>query len=220
MIDLMGISPQIIQEIKKQNYPAGKTKTLLAAIKLFSQQGFAATSTAQIADTAGVSQGTIFKYFKTKRDLLKAVITPVINNLIPQIQKDFLEHFQDRHFDNADDLAFAIVRDRYQFLMANQQLLLILIDQILTNQGLRDELVQNATTTPTENEHYDKIVHSFTPLLGAKAVNFQLYFRRMLRLLLGFFLEEYVIHGKLPEKEPTTELKIMAKQLIIAVREH
>ena len=41
--------------------PPGKKKTLLAAIELFSQQGYNGTSTAQIAEKAGISQATIFK---------------------------------------------------------------------------------------------------------------------------------------------------------------
>lgn len=50
----------------------------LAAIELFSQQGFDGTSTAQIAEKAGVSQATIFRYYKTKEDLLNAAIEPII----------------------------------------------------------------------------------------------------------------------------------------------
>lgn len=44
--------------------PPGKRKTLRAAAKLFSEQGYDRTSTAQIAKTAGISEGTVFKYFK------------------------------------------------------------------------------------------------------------------------------------------------------------
>lgn len=43
-----------------------------AAIALFAAQGYARTTTKEIAQAAGVSEGTIFKYFPTKRDLLLA----------------------------------------------------------------------------------------------------------------------------------------------------
>ncbi len=49
-----------------------------AAIELFAAQGYARTTTKEIARAAGVSEGTIFKYFPTKRDLLLAFFTPEI----------------------------------------------------------------------------------------------------------------------------------------------
>ncbi len=50
--------------------PPGKKKTLEAAIILFGKKGYNGTSTLEIAKAAGVSQATVFKYFRTKEDLL------------------------------------------------------------------------------------------------------------------------------------------------------
>lgn len=51
------------------------TKRILkVAAKLFAEQGFEATSTADIAYRAGVAQGTIFYYFPQKSDLIIAAI--------------------------------------------------------------------------------------------------------------------------------------------------
>ena len=47
---------------------------LLAATKLFSENGYANTSTKKIADAAGVNELTIFRQFKSKSNLLQAVI--------------------------------------------------------------------------------------------------------------------------------------------------
>jgi AcrR family transcriptional regulator len=44
------------------------------ALALFAEHGYDGTSTRQIATAAGVTEGLIFKYFPTKRDLLRAVI--------------------------------------------------------------------------------------------------------------------------------------------------
>ena len=76
--------------LAEQKIPKGKRSVLLAGLDLFSQYGFNGTSTAQIATKAGTSQATIFKYFKTKEDLLLAIIQPIIKNLLPIYQKDFL----------------------------------------------------------------------------------------------------------------------------------
>jgi len=71
--------------LKVQKMPAGKKKTLSAAVELFSRQGYNGTSTAQIAEKASISQATIFKYFKTKEQLLSEIIEP----LIPELKKEF-----------------------------------------------------------------------------------------------------------------------------------
>ena len=67
--------------LEHHKMPAGKKKTLVAAIELFSQQGYNGTSTAQIAEKAGISQATIFKYFKTKSDLLSEIMQPMISKV-------------------------------------------------------------------------------------------------------------------------------------------
>jgi AcrR family transcriptional regulator len=46
-----------------------KEKILAVALDLFNKLGFERTSTKQIARKAGVAEGTIFNYFKTKDDL-------------------------------------------------------------------------------------------------------------------------------------------------------
>lgn len=52
----------------------GQERILAAAGKLFAERGFDRTSTARIAAEAGVPHGLIFYHFKTKMDLLLALI--------------------------------------------------------------------------------------------------------------------------------------------------
>lgn len=46
-----------------------KNRILEAAMCLFAEQGFEATTVAQITEAAGVAKGTFFNYFKTKEDV-------------------------------------------------------------------------------------------------------------------------------------------------------
>lgn len=45
-----------------------------AALKLFSQKGYQATSVSRIAQTAGIGKGTIYEYFATKEEIFLAAI--------------------------------------------------------------------------------------------------------------------------------------------------
>ena len=47
---------------------------LKAALQLFAQEGFSATSTSKVAKAAGVSEGLIFKHFGNKEGLLAAIM--------------------------------------------------------------------------------------------------------------------------------------------------
>ncbi|WP_462409314.1 TetR/AcrR family transcriptional regulator [Neobacillus sp. Marseille-QA0830] len=50
---------------------AKKEKILQAALELFSEKGFSATTTKEIAGRSGVAEGLLFYYFKDKNGLLK-----------------------------------------------------------------------------------------------------------------------------------------------------
>ena len=47
---------------------------ITAALDLFSEKGYSATSTARIAQEAGVSEGLIFRHFKSKRGLVEELL--------------------------------------------------------------------------------------------------------------------------------------------------
>jgi AcrR family transcriptional regulator len=53
---------------------ARREQILKAALKLFAERGFDATSTRQIASEAGIAEGLIFHYFPTKASLLAAIL--------------------------------------------------------------------------------------------------------------------------------------------------
>ena len=50
-----------------------RERILIAARRLFVEQGIQHTATASIAREAGVANGTLFHYFKTKKDLINAL---------------------------------------------------------------------------------------------------------------------------------------------------
>ena len=67
------ISPDacIFRRRRKEARPA---ELLEAALTLFVEKGFAATRSEEVAKAAGVSKGTLYLYFPSKEELLKAVI--------------------------------------------------------------------------------------------------------------------------------------------------
>jgi len=52
--------------------PGARQRLVLAAVDLFTEQGYDATTVAQIAERAGVTRSTFFRYFPDKREILVA----------------------------------------------------------------------------------------------------------------------------------------------------
>lgn len=61
--------------VKRERRKEARPGELLdAALDLFVEKGFAATRAEEVASMAGVSKGTLFLYFQSKEELLKAVV--------------------------------------------------------------------------------------------------------------------------------------------------
>jgi len=54
---------------RDRNKEKNKKKILAAALELFRENGLDGTTTKQISQKAGIAEGTLFNYFKTKEDL-------------------------------------------------------------------------------------------------------------------------------------------------------
>src|SRR4051812_44333589 len=52
--------------------PGARERLVVAAVDLFTEQGYDATTVAEIAERAGVTKSTFFRYFPDKRELLVA----------------------------------------------------------------------------------------------------------------------------------------------------
>jgi AcrR family transcriptional regulator len=52
--------------------PGARNRLVVAAVNLFSEQGYDATTVAEIAERAGVTKSTFFRHFPDKRELLAA----------------------------------------------------------------------------------------------------------------------------------------------------
>lgn len=76
-----------------------KKKILEGALKIFEEKGFAAATTKEIAQASGVAEGTIYKYYKSKDELLKAIgldfITGIGEKIIVDNAKSIMIQMKD-----------------------------------------------------------------------------------------------------------------------------
>lgn len=115
-------------------------RILQAAVEIFSEKGYASTSTSQIAQKAGVAEGTIFRYFKTKNELLLAIVTPMISKILaPLVLKDLFTVLHAEHVEPAD-LVRGILRNRLEFARRNMPILKVFLQEIPFQPELREKM--------------------------------------------------------------------------------
>ena len=76
------IAPAALPSTRQRRKEARPQELLDAALELFGEKGFAATRTDDVAERAGVSKGTLYLYYPSKEELLKAVISQRLSSEI------------------------------------------------------------------------------------------------------------------------------------------
>ncbi len=79
---------QISKNDAVETKPPGKIKIIEALKALLDKKEFDSITTAEIAQTAGVSEALIYKYFKDKRDLLYVVLRDYLDEYLRQFELD------------------------------------------------------------------------------------------------------------------------------------
>ncbi len=118
---------------KQQMIEARRTQILEAAATVFAKKGFHKAKITEIAETAGVAEGTIYNYFDNKRDLLLAMVEllalqslkSLIVNQPPTGPKEFIT---------------TVLRDRYQLAQERGYLLMPILAEMFTDAELRQEV--------------------------------------------------------------------------------
>ncbi|MCP3029898.1 TetR/AcrR family transcriptional regulator [Halobacillus sp. A1] len=115
-----------------------QAKILEAAIEIFAEKGYAATSTSEIAKKAGVAEGTIFRHYKTKKELLISIVTPgIIKLTVPFFANQFVSEVFKEKSESYEQLLRKIIRNRFEFVQKNIPLLKIILQEMAFHEELK-----------------------------------------------------------------------------------
>jgi AcrR family transcriptional regulator len=113
-------------------------RILEAAIEVFAERGFAGTPTAEIAKRAGVAEGTIFKHYRTKKELLIGVVAPLFAQLVvPKVIAPVIEILQQPH-ETFEELVRALAKERVSFVRQHASIVRIFVQELSFHPELRD----------------------------------------------------------------------------------
>ncbi|MEH7457658.1 TetR/AcrR family transcriptional regulator [Bacillus sp. JJ1127] len=118
-------------------------RILEAAVDMFGEKGYASTSTSEIAKRAGVAEGTIFRYYKTKKDLLLAVVRPTLTKFVaPFFVQAFAKEILENTYETYEDFLRSAIRNRFEFAKKHFPMLKILIQEVPFQPELKNEIQQ------------------------------------------------------------------------------
>lgn len=123
---------------RSQKSEETQERILEAALKLFSEQGYAATATSQIAVEAEVAEGTIFKYFPKKMDLLRKTVYGFLEKYSAQIVISPLEKLFETHKDAAPEVLFkAIIKNRIDLFEKMGPMIQVILTEMQYHEEIR-----------------------------------------------------------------------------------
>jgi AcrR family transcriptional regulator len=117
---------------------------LNAAVKIFSEKGFNAATTSEIAKEAGIAEGTIFRYFKTKKDILRKVMIKLVELtgeiLITSRLNQIFEENKNR---DEKDVLKILLKDRLEVVMKHFDMVKVVITEMQFHEDLREAFLEN-----------------------------------------------------------------------------
>ena len=117
-------------------------RVLDAAMEVFAERGYAGASTAEIAKRAGVAEGTVFKTYKTKKDLLLGIVAPMFARTVAPLLLDDVKQLLNAPHATLEDFLHALYRNRVDFIRSHQRIVRIAMQEVPFHDEVR-ELAKN-----------------------------------------------------------------------------
>lgn len=139
------------ESLDETQLTAKQKAVLRASLKLFSDKGFDRTSTSDIAQLAGVSEGTVYKQFKTKDGILAAILGPFVQQVIPRAASEFSETITATTYPSFEEFLRTVIKNRIIFVIDNQRQLRIVLQEIITDNNMHQtftKLIQELVSGP------------------------------------------------------------------------
>lgn len=177
--------------------PPKQQQVLAASLELFAQQGFDNTTTKQIAEKAGVAEGTVYRRYKNKDELLAGVLAPFMTQVLPNLIKEFAQQVVARPYLTRHEMISSIVQNRLTFIKENGAILRVLMREVSVRNDLRSQFITHAGPLLQAN---------LFPVLDRLKANGELVDwpdSRIAQFMIGTMLTELVRAVLLPEDVST-----------------
>ncbi|SFB27071.1 transcriptional regulator, TetR family [Lentibacillus halodurans] len=188
----------------EENMTPKQIEILKSAIELISEKGYYNTSTSEIAKRAGVAEGTIFRHYSTKKDLLVAIVTPVITNIsAPLFATKFVDQVFHEDYNSFADLLHAFINNRFEFAQANVPLIKILLQELAFHPEI--QMAYKRVFTEKVYPAFNQALDFYKQKGDLQNLPNDTIIRIVVPTILGFMMTRFILQ---PDKEWDDEAEI------------
>ncbi|GAA0330098.1 TetR/AcrR family transcriptional regulator [Bacillus carboniphilus] len=180
-------------------------KIVETAVKIFAEKGYANTSTSEIAKDAGVAEGTIFRHYGTKDNLLLSVILPFIKESMPTMAESVFNEILNKDIASFEEFLRALLRNRLQFIKDNKEIFQIVVKEFLYNEGLRNELSPYFTKNIVGRMH--KMIEEFKERGELVNLPNEAIAKMIFTVIGGYFISRFVLWQNQPDTNEEAEVE-------------
>ncbi|MEH7235130.1 TetR/AcrR family transcriptional regulator [Bacillus sp. JJ1562] len=131
----------LIEQTKLSKKQTDKQQKIIeTAIQMFAEKGYANTSTNEIAKAAGVAEGTIFRHYGTKDNLLLSLILPFLKEALPGMAENVFKEVLTEETLHFEDFLKGLFKNRIEFVIENREIFQIIVKELLYSDSLRSEI--------------------------------------------------------------------------------
>ncbi len=184
---------KFVEDLKDEADMTEKQRSILqASIKLFAEKGFHASSTAEIAKEAGVAEGTIFRHYKSKKDILLAVVAPVlVKYAAPFVLKDVRAILSAQENKPFSQVVSELYQNRLELVETNAKHFRIILQEAFFHDEIREALI--ATVFQEVRKIAIPLIESRVALGELRELPSEAIFRMLITSMLGMILFKNVL---------------------------
>ena len=205
------------QDIPDFGLPEKEEKILKSAIRIFSEKGFSASTTSEIAKDAGVAEGTIFRYFKTKKDILRGILIQGINLVSGKIIMDGVEKILNEPGQkDLRTILKELIYDRLKLVDTFFPLARVIMTEALFHEDVRDAIYKNIVIKALDTFRQFHAGMAERGLIR-QDVNPDLLFRTILANTAGLIAQRKLFGDRFPTEELDIEIDKMLDVVLYGI---
>lgn len=177
-----------MREVGQQSRRDRREEILKTSLHLFATRGFHGTSMRDIAREADITEGLIYHYFESKRDLFRAIIDEYSFLPLLRTLPDLADQLDLRA------LLIVLARGFFDVLKQNTELARLLLQEVQVFPEEKEAFFADAV-----NESIQELAHIFADRMNERAkdqVDPSVAARLFFNALLAFFVEQEILGGK------------------------
>jgi AcrR family transcriptional regulator len=185
-------------------------RILTAAVETFIERGYSGAATSEIARRAGVAEGTIFRYYKTKQELLIGTVSPLLHSLVAPMASQRIREVLSAPYPTFEAFLRALAAERVHFFRSNPSLVRLFIQELPFQPELRARFLEtiHEAVLPAASEvirrfqREGQLVHLPAPTIA----------RMVASVFMGYVLPRVFLDSEVPSDD-VKEIDAMVRML-------